>query len=225
MTESECAALVPGDTIACGNDGLYSVVANDTAGKDVTVSVIFLADGSFTYEALADASKLAPISTGEGGGGSGGPIVVEGDQFDERITVPPVAAITIKSSQGSRGFVLGRWGDLEPQGGMTITGPLQTYNSVGGRIALHADSECLTFTPSTGGKTNVMHDSATDNLMLGNHGIEFDRTGFGESKVAIEIDPATGDLIARSYAGPNAGMSVNLTAGLWALTVRAKPVK
>jgi hypothetical protein len=68
MNETECAALVAGDTIS-DPQGILQVLFNDTTHKKVTVSMLHSKEGTMSYDSLGDASI---ISVG-GGGGDGAP--------------------------------------------------------------------------------------------------------------------------------------------------------
>jgi hypothetical protein len=65
MNETECAALVAGDTIS-DPQGILQVLFNDTTNKKVTVSLLHSKEGTMSYDSLSDAS----IITSEGGGGT-----------------------------------------------------------------------------------------------------------------------------------------------------------
>lgn len=57
-------------------------------------------------------------------------------------------------------------------------------------------------------------DNTNGNLAVGFNGITI---GLGGAvTTGLSMDQTTGDIIAKAIAGPNAGKSVNLTAGKWA---------
>jgi hypothetical protein len=58
MTESECAALVPGTIIVKPKEGTYMVVSNDPNSRMIGISVLSELEGVMKYNSLQDATKL-----------------------------------------------------------------------------------------------------------------------------------------------------------------------
>jgi hypothetical protein len=148
-------------------------------------------------------------------------ITIVGDQFDEGINPgTAIPAFQIKSSANLEGFKLGQFGGLEvtgPRGELVTRGAGFThYDSLGNRVAICNDPNSITFN-CYGGKVNITQTSDGRYLSLESNytqtGLAFDRSAFGQPCTILAMDSTTGDILAIATAGPNAGMSVNLTNG------------
>ena len=152
-----------------------------------------------------------------------GQLVVKGDQFDGDPPAQGAFLITNAAGTDKAGIAIGKWGSLTIVGtnpGLNLVNAgIQLYDGAGNRLALNADPFCVTFAGGSG-KTNITLSNSRNWVSLINNGpdigIAFDLTGPGGPLTVLKMDSTTGDIIATSTAGPNAGKSVNLTAGKWA---------
>ena len=166
-------------------------------------------DGNLYGRENAAWDQALPIT----GGTLTGQLVVKGDQFDQSIATTITPAILFENSSGGNqiGICVDQYGDginiikpngasafirLDP-GGAVLIGPTShygTYIRLAGVLTIGTDMN-NDLTLSCAGMT------------LG-QGLPMD--GF------LHVDQTTGDLIISQVTGPNAGKSVNLTAGHWA---------
>jgi hypothetical protein len=155
---------------------------------------------------------------------TGSPIGIEGDQFDDGLNPgTSVPAIQIESSANSPGLKISQFGGLEvtgTRGELVARGAGFTcYSPSGGRVAIGNDADCITLAVNSG-KVDLTLTSDGKFLSLvtpgAQTGLAFDRSSLSGPLTVLEMDSTTGDLLVTATAGPNAGKSVNLTAGHWA---------
>jgi hypothetical protein len=179
-----------------------SGIALSTPNGTVILSV--LADGTGNLLATADdgpnAGKTIQITdfanSALAGGGGGGGLPLTGGTLTGPITVVTPGDVNTQTTVGASGFSqnlsTGGGTDLQP-------GKMRLLNAGGNEADVAADT------------LMYINNNSGNNIQLTPDQITF----AAANSFALSVD-ANGDLIVTGTFGPNAGKSVNLTAGHWA---------
>jgi hypothetical protein len=173
----------------------------------------------------------APVPTGGGvQNPSTAQIVVKGDQFSfDPAAAQPRPAFMMSDAAGTAqvGIAISQYGDSvtfvkangQPAGLRMISGSFAQIPYATGILMIGSPYWGLDFSDGGGWHVAIGPNNTNGDFLIkttnANSGIQLD-VATGTIVGRIRFDQATGDLIVSQSTGPNAGKSVNLTAGKWA---------
>jgi hypothetical protein len=178
-------------------------------------------DGNLYGRENAAWAVVPPSGVQKAGDTMSGQLIVKGDQFDQNITPSPTPALLIENSSGGDqiGIAVGEFGDSITF--VKANGQQANIRSQGilvmgsGNPNIQISSGMFGMTSPGSAHCNI---TAMDNGAISlNTGAVGAGMQLNDSVVVGAIHwNAGGDLIVTQTTGPNAGKSVNLTAGKWA---------